>query len=221
MGDRMHARPLRQVAFATPDGTSSQSHDIENSDRPRALVPLAHDAFDDDSRQQVSAPLATHQKLAAQVELFAQNGEAPFYYFVVTGKLLAVRHCPPSNPAVRFLTAGDLFILDCDGAHTASCYTVVDSQVLRLHRQQMTELAQRDPELTQFLHAVHDAELEMILQPPGRNAVAGFAQQPSSSGASIASFEADDYHSSHGGWDGTGDRAPDEAGICGLGRSSA
>ncbi len=171
----MQTSGLHFVSFGPRDNAWDQSLDhfmsqdgeVQNTECPRILDPLAQNEPPndpkDDGWQDVLAPIATRQHLAAQSQLFIQDDAAKYCHFVVSGKLLAVRHCKNAYPAVRFLTEGDLVLLDCDDTHIASCYTVLDSQVLRIDRQRLAALAPGDPALMQMLHAVHASDLEMIL----------------------------------------------------------
>jgi len=170
-------------------------------------------------------PIAARRTLLAQTDVFFAGERAHCYYLVVLGELLAVRQSARSYPAVRFMTAGDLFILDCDGGHFASCHAVLDSVLACIDRRRLHRLAQCDPALMRVLHSVHTAELEMILQglgsEPGARAQRDLNAPLLREGREQQALDAPIQRMDcRGGQSGIGDPVPGVAGIEGLGRGS-
>ena len=130
---------------------------------------------------------AVRRTVHAQHELFADGDPARWYYLVDDGRLLASRRRKAGKLAIRFLTSDDLFILDCNGTHAASCHAVVDSVVLVIERGRLDRLSRRDPALARVLANAHANDLEMILETLSPGPATADLEQPIEVGAADCS----------------------------------
>ena len=136
-----------------------------------AVGDAGDDGWDDGWLQQVLLPIATRIRLPAQAELAAAKSIA-CHYLVVSGELLVVRHRAREKPLVRFMAAGDLFLVGgvdhaaCAPGQSASisCHAILDSLLLRVEDDQLDALSRTDPRLIRILSSV--AAIECRLPEP-------------------------------------------------------
>ncbi len=140
----------------------------EPSDRTKLATLLnlrSLEDLTDDGLWAVLANAAVRRQLQARTTLFSNGDPSRFYYLVECGELLVHRHVLPNlRPTARVLNDGDVFTYDCAGYHAAECVALTDSVVRCVDRQIFDERASTSHLLQRVLHAVHSAELEMILE---------------------------------------------------------
>ena len=142
---------------------------VGQGDQPNSEHLRTNHDPDNDWIANAVAPFARRRRVGAQLRLFAEGDVASSYYFVETGELLAHRRLARPTTggptaAVRFLTSGDLFILNCGELHAADCDALVDCVVLSIDRVQLQQQAALDPDLSHAQSAVHADELRFILR---------------------------------------------------------
>lgn len=135
-------------------------------------------------------------KVDPQTPLFAAGDPASTYYLVASGVLLVHYRKPGTRTAVRFQTAGDLFIFDCGDERSADCHAVLPTTVYQLDRQSVDKRAESDAGLKQVLERVHASELEMMLSNANPN------QDQSSAEIGMAGIGLPDNPSRRGRWPG-------------------